>query len=159
MPTYRDEGVVLRTHQLGEADRIVTLLTREHGKVRAVAKGVRVPAGVPHLNICCSPVRYAWDLQEQYLEESGLSRGVKGVAARALLKYIRDWDRRTATRQTQILRLIALGQSSKEIARDLDLSIKTVETHRAQIMDRLDIRDLAGLVRYAVRTGLVDAER
>ncbi|SDR68433.1 DNA repair protein RecO [Agrococcus carbonis] len=41
MPTYRDEGVVLRTHQLGEADRIVTLLTREHGKVRAVAKGVR----------------------------------------------------------------------------------------------------------------------
>lgn len=41
MPVYRDEAVVLRTHKLGEADRIVTLLTREHGKVRAVAKGVR----------------------------------------------------------------------------------------------------------------------
>lgn len=41
MSLYRDEAVVLRTHQLGEADRIVTLLTREHGKVRAVAKGVR----------------------------------------------------------------------------------------------------------------------
>ena len=41
MPTYRDEGVVLRTHKLGEADRIVTLLTKSHGKVRAVAKGVR----------------------------------------------------------------------------------------------------------------------
>ncbi len=41
MSLYRDEGIVLRTHQLGEADRIVTLLTREHGKVRAVAKGVR----------------------------------------------------------------------------------------------------------------------
>ena len=41
MPTYRDEGVVLRTHKLGEADRIVTLLTKAHGKVRAVAKGVR----------------------------------------------------------------------------------------------------------------------
>ena len=41
MPTYRDEGVVLRTHKLGEADRIVTLLTKGHGKVRAVAKGVR----------------------------------------------------------------------------------------------------------------------
>ena len=38
---YRDEGVVLRTHKLGEADRIITLLTRQHGKVRAVAKGVR----------------------------------------------------------------------------------------------------------------------
>ena len=41
MPTYRDEVVVLRTHKLGEADRIVTLLSRRHGKVRAVAKGVR----------------------------------------------------------------------------------------------------------------------
>jgi DNA-binding NarL/FixJ family response regulator len=62
-------------------------------------------------------------------------------------------------RQTQVLRLIALGKSSKEIARELDLSVKTVETHRTQIMDRLEIRDLAGLVRYAVRTGLVDADR
>jgi len=41
VPVYRDEAVVLRTHKLGEADRIVTLLTRAHGKVRAVAKGVR----------------------------------------------------------------------------------------------------------------------
>ncbi len=41
MPTYRDQAVVLRTHKLGEADRIITLLTRAHGKVRAVARGVR----------------------------------------------------------------------------------------------------------------------
>ena len=41
MPTYRDEVVVLRTHKLGEADRIVTMLSRRHGKLRAVAKGVR----------------------------------------------------------------------------------------------------------------------
>lgn len=41
MATYRDEAVVLRTHKLGEADRIVTLLSRRHGKIRAVAKGVR----------------------------------------------------------------------------------------------------------------------
>lgn len=41
MPTYRDEAVVLRTHKLGEADRIITLLSRGRGKVRAVAKGVR----------------------------------------------------------------------------------------------------------------------
>jgi DNA repair protein RecO (recombination protein O) len=41
VPTYRDEVVVLRTHKLGEADRIVTLLSRRHGKLRAVAKGVR----------------------------------------------------------------------------------------------------------------------
>lgn len=62
-------------------------------------------------------------------------------------------------RQTEVLRLVALGQSSKEIARALDLSLKTVETHRAQMMDRLDIHDLAGLVRYAVRVGLITNEK
>ncbi|MDR2620569.1 MAG: DNA repair protein RecO [Propionibacteriaceae bacterium] len=41
MPTYRDQGVVLRTYRLGEADRIIIMLAREHGKIRAVAKGVR----------------------------------------------------------------------------------------------------------------------
>ncbi len=41
MPTYRDEAVVLRTHKLGEADRIIVLLSRSHGKIRAVARGVR----------------------------------------------------------------------------------------------------------------------
>ncbi len=61
-------------------------------------------------------------------------------------------------RQTEVLRLIARGQSSKEVARALNLSVKTVETHRSQIMDRLGIRDLAGLVRYAVRRGLVDPD-
>ena len=41
MPHYRDEGIVLRTHKLGEVDRIVTVLTKSHGQIRAVAKGVR----------------------------------------------------------------------------------------------------------------------
>ena len=41
MPLYRDQGVVLRTHKLGEADRIITLFTAGHGRIRAVAKGVR----------------------------------------------------------------------------------------------------------------------
>ena len=58
-------------------------------------------------------------------------------------------------RQREVLRLVAGGKSTKEIAFDLNLSVKTVETHRAQIMERLGIRDVAGLVRYALRTGLV----
>lgn len=62
-------------------------------------------------------------------------------------------------RQLDILRRIAEGQSTKEIAWQLDLSVKTVETHRAQIMERLGIRDVPGLTRYAVRTGLVSADR
>jgi DNA-binding NarL/FixJ family response regulator len=58
-------------------------------------------------------------------------------------------------RQREILQLIAEGQSTKEIARLLHLSVKTVETHRTQLMERLDIHDVAGLVRCAIRAGLL----
>lgn len=62
-------------------------------------------------------------------------------------------------RQREILQLIAEGHSTREIADRLTISIKTVETHRAQIMDRLNIRDVAGLTRFALRAGLIDPER
>jgi DNA-binding NarL/FixJ family response regulator len=62
-------------------------------------------------------------------------------------------------RQREILQLIAEGHSTREIADRLAISIKTVETHRAQIMERLSIRDVAGLTRFALRAGLIDPER
>lgn len=58
-------------------------------------------------------------------------------------------------RQREVLQLIAEGQSTKEIARRLDLSVKTVETHRSTLMKQLDIHEVTGLVRYAMRAGLV----
>lgn len=61
-------------------------------------------------------------------------------------------------RQKEVLQLIAEGHSTKEIAQRLDLSVKTVDVHRTQLMERLDIHDIAGLVRYAIRIGLVSAE-
>lgn len=62
-------------------------------------------------------------------------------------------------RQREILQLIAEGKNTKEIADTLDISVKTVEAHRLQLMARLNIHDVPGLVRYAVRSGLVSAER
>ena len=62
------------------------------------------------------------------------------------------------SRQREILQLIAEGSTTREIAETLHLSVKTIETHRAQLMDRLDIHDIAGLVRYAIRTGLVASD-
>lgn len=59
-------------------------------------------------------------------------------------------------RQTQILKLIAEGQTTKQIALSLAISVKTVETHRSALMKRIGVRDVAGLVRYAVKVGLVD---
>ena len=58
-------------------------------------------------------------------------------------------------RQRQILQLVAEGHTSKDIARRLDVSVKTVEGHRAQLMERLGVHDIAGLVRFAVRVGLI----
>ena len=58
-------------------------------------------------------------------------------------------------RQREILQLVAEGKSTKEIAFTLTVSVKTVETHRAQLMERLNIRDVAGLVKFAMRAGLV----
>ncbi len=62
-------------------------------------------------------------------------------------------------RQREVLQLVAEGKSTKEVASLLSLSVKTVEAHRGQIMSRLEIHDLASLVRYAIRTGLVSPER
>lgn len=61
-------------------------------------------------------------------------------------------------RQREILQLIAEGRTTKEIAFTLNISAKTVETHRAQIMERLDVRDVPGLVRFAIRAGLISAD-
>jgi len=63
------------------------------------------------------------------------------------------------SRQREILQLVAEGKNTKEIASGLDISVKTVESHRLQLMERLNIHDVPGLVRYAVRSGLISAER
>lgn len=62
-------------------------------------------------------------------------------------------------RQREVLQLVAEGKSTKEIARRLELSVKTVETHRSQLMKQLDLHDVAALVRYAIRTGLISSEK
>lgn len=64
-----------------------------------------------------------------------------------------------SARQREVLQLIAESNSTKQIAAKLGLSPKTVETHRANLMARLSIRDVPGLVRYAIRAGLVDPRR
>jgi RNA polymerase sigma factor (sigma-70 family) len=61
-------------------------------------------------------------------------------------------------RQREILQLIAEGRTTRQIAEVLHISVKTVETHRTVLMKRLDLHDVAGLVRYAIRVGLVTVE-
>src|SRR5437763_338879 len=69
-----------------------------------------------------------------------------------------DLLRKLTPRQVQVLQLIAEGKSTKQVALDLDISAKTVECHRAQLMERLDIHDIASLVRFAIKVGLLEIE-
>lgn len=84
------------------------------------------------------------------------------VSRRTLLEYSKGPTEhplaRLTPRQREILTLIADGHSTKDIGLTLNISGKTVESHRAQLMERLDIHDVAGLVRYAIKKGLVKFE-
>ncbi len=84
------------------------------------------------------------------------------VSKPVIMEYIRRTSvglnsrERLSPRQTQILKLIAEGRTTKQVALELGISVKTVETHRSALKTRIGVRDVAGLVRYAVKAGLVD---
>lgn len=83
--------------------------------------------------------------------------GLVGEFARRAAKGASEIELLTP-RQRQILLLMSEGHGTRQIAETLSLSVKTVETHRAQIMQRLGIHDLPGLVRFAIRNGLLPPE-
>ena len=97
---------------------------------------------------------YLSSVVSQHILDDYLRR--EGTPKAAMVGESFSIDRLTA-RQREVLQLIAEGHSVKQIAVTLGISVKTAETHRAQIMDRLDIHDLAGLVRYAIRTGIIES--
>jgi len=87
------------------------------------------------------------------------------VSRHVIENYVSRVDRQASPleqitpRQREILKLIAEGRTNKEIAQVLNISVKTVDTHRTQLMERLDIHDIAGLVRFAIKMGLVNLSR
>jgi DNA-binding NarL/FixJ family response regulator len=89
---------------------------------------------------------------DDYIGKDHLARLVPAIHS-ALLS--RTPLQRLTPRQREVLRLIAEGRTTRDIAERLTLGVKTVETHRAAVMQRLDIHDVAGLVRFAIRVGLV----
>jgi DNA-binding NarL/FixJ family response regulator len=84
------------------------------------------------------------------------------IARKTALEFSGGGSEATAAltpRQLEVLTLIAEGFSTKEIARTLEIGIKTVETHRSLLMKRLNIHEVAGLVRYAIKKGLLEIDR
>jgi DNA-binding NarL/FixJ family response regulator len=86
-----------------------------------------------------------------------ISKHIVADYARMASARVEDPDPLTS-RQREVLKLIAEGLTTKAIARRLQISAKTADTHRTQLMERLGIHDIAGLVRYAIKIGLVQAQ-
>jgi len=90
-----------------------------------------------------------------------LSPGVTGVVVRDYVQHLAEGDAGIAAlspREREVLQLVAEGLTTKDIAAKLHISVKTVETHRKQIMDKLEIRSVAELTKYAVREGLTSLD-
>jgi DNA-binding NarL/FixJ family response regulator len=86
-----------------------------------------------------------------------LSPGISRAVMEAFRSGTQLASRTLTAREREVLQLIAEGKTTKEIGGVLGISVKTAETHRSRVMDKLEIRDTAGLVRYAIRVGLISA--
>lgn len=158
MPGMNGLEVAARVDKASPRTRVVVLSM--HAGEAYVAQALRVgvagyllkDAAAAELGLALEAVRRG---------EVYLSPAISRTVVDGFLKAGRPADDPLAgltARQREILQLIAEGNSTKEIAASLDVSVKTVETHRAQLMDRLDIHDVAGLVRFAIRSGLIAPE-
>ena len=158
MPGLNGLEVAGRLATLDASIRVVILSmhTSEEYVLRALRAG------------CVGYLLKASAVSELELAVRAVARGETYLSPAVSKRVVDDYVSRTGgaadpldaltPRQREILQLAAEGHSSKEIAQVLNLSLRTVETHRAQIMERLDVHDLAGLVRFAVRVGLVTPE-
>jgi len=84
-----------------------------------------------------------------------LSPGVSGVVAEAIRSLAPPPEDSLTAREREVLQLVAEGKTTKEISAILGVSVKTADAHRTRLMQKLDIHDIAGLTRYAIRQGLI----
>ena len=117
---------------LGEFDVVIS-------NSHAVAKGVRTRSHQLHVCYCLSPMRYAWDLRAQYLQESGLARGIRRYAANRVLDGLQRWDRSTSTKVDSFITLShyiadriarAYGRTATVIYPPVDVSFFDLEPSR-----------------------------
>ncbi len=127
---YEDEPYVLRALRAGVNGYIL--------KTQAAADLVESIRSIVHGGLYLSPL----------ISES--------VVKAALVRNEQESDPLTP-REREVLQLIAEGRSNKQISLHLGMSVKTVDSHRRNLMVKLDIHETAGLVRYAIKTGLIDA--
>jgi RNA polymerase sigma factor (sigma-70 family) len=157
MPDGNGFDVLDQVTKLYPEIKVIVLTVHEAGEyaLRAVREGA---AG--YLPKSAASIELEQAIQtvirgERYISPETAQNTIFEVTNRATK---RDLLATLSPRQREVLRLIAEGKTTKQIAQVLEISVKTVETHRAQLMERLGIHDVAGLVRYAIIVGLIEVE-
>jgi DNA-binding NarL/FixJ family response regulator len=129
---------------------MLTMYTEEHHVLEALRAGVKG---------CVSKSQAAEHLLQAIKDVCAggvyLSPHVSGAVVQAYLAKTELPYEPLTPRERQVLQLIAEGKTTKEAAAVLDVSVKTAETHRTNLMEKLDIHSTAGLVRYAIRRGIL----
>jgi two-component system response regulator NreC len=154
MPTLNGLSAVDGIKKVSSRSKMVllTMYTDEHYVLQALRAGVKG---------CVSKAQAAEHLLEAIHEVCGggvyLSPSVSGAVVQAYLSK-NELPRDSLTgRERQVLQLVAEGKTTKEIAVILNVTVKTAESHRGKLMEKLNIHSTAGLVRYAIRCGLIVA--
>ena len=152
---------------------VVRILKRQYPEIRVLMLTVHetedyvyqvVRAGADGYVLKTADKKELWTAVKSVVAEGGrfFSPGVSNIIVSQFTNRLRDersrsQPARTLTpRENEVLRCIAQGKTSRTIAEELSLSIRTVNTHRANLMQKLDIHEKAGLVRYAIQNGIVD---
>lgn len=131
-----------------------TILLTRHDEEQYVAEALRAGIkGYVLKNQAATDLVGA--IRQVYRGEIYLSPSISRTVAEAFLSRTGSSPDPLTQRERQVLQLIGEGKSSKEVSNLLGISVKTVESHRTRLMRKLDIHDVASLVRYAIRHGLV----
>jgi DNA-binding NarL/FixJ family response regulator len=152
MPSLNGIDAAREIRRVSPDTRIIllTMLTEDHRLVEALRAGVSgyllKTRAAEDLEIAIREVRRGGVYLSQGLSRDVVEAYLNGKSLAAV---------ELSTRERQVLQLVAEGKTTKEVASLLGVSVKTAESHRTHIMAKLDIHDTAGLVRYAIRNGII----
>lgn len=152
MPLFNGLDAALELSRVSPKTRVVLLTHHDEQQYVTEALRCNVKGYVLKSQVAKDLVRA---IVEVYRGQVYLSPGI----ARAVVESYASPEHPAHTlsvRERQVLQLIAAGKTTKDIAALIDISPKTVESHRARLMQKLDIHEIAGLVRYAIRRGMVE---
>jgi DNA-binding NarL/FixJ family response regulator len=145
-----DAGREILRNATGTSIVLLTMCTAEHQVAAALRAGFSA-----YLIKTQASEELVRAVREAARGEISIGTGVSQVVVNGYLSGARPPNDPLAPRERQVLQLVAEGRASKEIAEILGLSVKTAESYRAHLMEKLNIHETANLVRYAIRQGLV----